>query len=62
MINQYDGTIDPDEYVNVYVIQMSLYTINNIALCRLLPTSLRGGAPVGLLDFHPYRLTFLIRS
>jgi len=58
MIDRYDGSIDLDKYVNVYVTQMSLYTTDNIAFYRLLSTSLKGRTlswltrpPLLLIDF-----------
>jgi len=43
-IDHYDGTTDPDEHMNVYTTHMSLYTLENVILCRVFPTSLKGGA------------------
>jgi len=40
----YDGTIDPDEHMDAYTTHMSLYTIDDAVLCRVFPTSLKGGA------------------
>jgi len=36
--------IDPDEHMDVYTTHMSLYTSEDAALCRVFPTSLKGGA------------------
>jgi len=43
-IDLYDGTTDPDDHVNIYKTQMSLYTSDSSVLCRVFPTSLKGGA------------------
>jgi len=43
-IDEYNGTTDLNEYVNVYTTQMSLYTSDNVVLCQVFPTSLNGGA------------------
>ena len=39
-IDQYDGTIHPDEHLEVYITQVNLYTYNNVILCRVFPSSL----------------------
>ena len=41
-LDKYDGTIDPDEHVDAYITQVSLYTIEDALLCRVFPTSLKG--------------------
>jgi len=40
----YDGTTDPNEHMDVYTMHMSLYTSDSAVLCRVFPTSLKGGA------------------
>jgi len=42
-IDRYDKTTDPDEHTDIYTTHMSLYTSNNVVLCRVLPTSLKEG-------------------
>ena len=42
-IDWYDKSMDLDEQVDVYTTQMSLYISNNSVLCRVFPTSLKGG-------------------
>jgi len=42
--DRYDGTTDLDEHVDAYTTHMSLYTTDNAVLCRVFPTSLKGGA------------------
>ncbi|XP_068475113.1 uncharacterized protein [Phaseolus vulgaris] len=42
--DRYDGTTDPDEHVDVYTTHMSLYTTDDAVLCRVFPTSPKGGA------------------
>jgi len=41
---RYDGTIDLDEHIDVYTTHMSLYTSDDAIMCRVFPTSLKGGA------------------
>jgi len=42
--DRYDGMTDPDEHMDAYTTHMSLYTIDDAVLCRVFPTSLKGGA------------------
>jgi len=42
--DRYDGTTDPDEHMDAYTTHMSLYTTDDAVLCRVFPTSLKGGA------------------
>ena len=41
-IKKYDGTIDPDEHLDIYITQVRLYTIDGVVLCWVFPTSLKG--------------------
>lgn len=41
-LDKYDGTTDPDEHVDAYLTQVSLYTTEDTLLCRVFPTSLKG--------------------
>jgi len=41
--DRYDGTTDPDEYMDAYTTHMSLYTSDDVVLCRVFPRSLKGG-------------------
>jgi len=43
-IDRYDGTIDSNEHIYVYKMQMSLDTSEKSVMCRVFPTSLKGGA------------------
>ena len=43
-MEKYDGGTDPDEHIAVYTTQISLYTWNDAILCRVFPTTLKGGA------------------
>jgi len=43
-MDRYDGTTNLDEHMDVYTTHMSLYTLNCAVLCRVFPTSLKGGA------------------
>jgi len=42
--DRYDGTTNPDEHLDAYTTHMSLYTTDDTVLCRVFPTSLKGGA------------------
>ncbi|XP_068483297.1 uncharacterized protein [Phaseolus vulgaris] len=42
VIKFYDGSTDPDEHLNVYKTQMTLYTTDNNVWCKVFPTSLQG--------------------
>ena len=42
--DRYDGTTDPDEHMYAYTTHMSLYTSDDGVMCRVFPTSLKGGA------------------
>ncbi|RDY00198.1 hypothetical protein CR513_16646, partial [Mucuna pruriens] len=41
-LDKYNGTLDPDKYINVYVTQVNLFTNNDAIPCRVFPTSLKG--------------------
>ena len=41
-IDRYDGTTDPDEHMDIYTTHMSLYTSNNVVLCRFFPNFTKG--------------------
>jgi len=41
-LDKYDGTTDPDEHVDAYVTQVSLYITEDALLCRVFPSSLKG--------------------
>ncbi|RDX99650.1 hypothetical protein CR513_17279, partial [Mucuna pruriens] len=38
----YDGTSDPNKHIDAYVTQVNLFTNNDIILCRVFLTSLKG--------------------
>ena len=40
--DQYDGSTDPDEHMDAYTTHMSLYTSDDVVLCRVFSTSLKG--------------------
>lgn len=40
--DRYNGIVDPDEHVDIFMTQMGLYTFDNAIFCRLFPTSLKG--------------------
>jgi len=41
-IEKYDGTTDPYEHLDVYITQASLYTTDDVVLCRVFQMSLKG--------------------
>ncbi|XP_068483271.1 uncharacterized protein [Phaseolus vulgaris] len=43
-IDKYDGSTDPDEHIAIYTTQISLYTWNDVVMCRVFPTTLKGAA------------------
>nr|KYP74193.1 hypothetical protein KK1_006862 [Cajanus cajan] len=43
-IENYDGSTDPEEHLNVFLTQATLSTQDDSALCRIFPTSLKGRA------------------
>ncbi|XP_020211561.1 uncharacterized protein LOC109796286 [Cajanus cajan] len=43
-LDKYDGTTDPDEHVDVFLTQVTLSTTDDVALCRIFLTSLKGRA------------------
>lgn len=40
-IEKYDDTTNPDEHLDVYITQVSLYTMDDAILCWVFPTSLK---------------------
>ena len=40
----YDGTTDPYEHLDTFLTQANLYTNNDVILCHVFPTSLKGVA------------------
>ena len=41
-LKRYDGTIDLDEHLDAFLTQANLYTNNDVILCRIFPTPLKG--------------------
>jgi len=41
-LDRYDGTSDPDEHINAYVAQLSIYTTDTHVYYKVFPASLRG--------------------
>ena len=41
-LERYDGTIDPDEHLDVFLTQANLYTNDDVILCHVFLTSLKG--------------------
>jgi len=51
-MNLYDGSTDPDEHLNIFRTQMTLYRIDRTMWCKVFPTSLREG-PLGWFSDLP---------
>jgi len=56
-LKRYDGTVDPNEHLDVFLTQANLYTKDDVILCRVFPTSLKeatltwyGGLPPRSID------------
>ncbi|XP_020201848.1 uncharacterized protein LOC109787708 [Cajanus cajan] len=43
-LEKYDGTADPEEHLDAFVTQVSLYTDEDAIFCKVFPTSLKGPA------------------
>jgi len=41
-MDKYDGSTDLDEHIVIYTTQISLYTWNDVIICRVFPTTLKG--------------------
>ena len=41
-LDQYDGTTDPNEHLDAFLTQANLHTKDDVILCRVFPTSLKG--------------------
>jgi len=41
-LDKYDGSTDPDEHIDVYVTQLSLYMTDDNIFCKVFPISLKG--------------------
>ena len=52
-MNLYDGSTDPDEHLNIFKTQMTLYTIDRTVWCKVFPTSLREGPLGWFFDLPP---------
>lgn len=69
-IEKYDGITDLDEHLDVYITQVSMYTMNDAILCRVFLTLLKGqalhwsrGCPSTLwIHLTPWRLVLAHNS
>jgi len=52
-MNLYDGSTDPDEHLNIFKTQMTLYTIDRTVWCKVFPTSLKEGSLGWFSDLPP---------
>jgi len=53
----YVGTTDPDEYVSIFSMQVSLYTDHDVVFCRVFPTSLKGATLSSFSSLSPNSIT-----
>ena len=56
-MNLYDGSTDPDEHLNIFITQMTLYTVDQTVWCKVFPTSLREGPLGWFTDLPPNSIT-----
>ncbi|XP_068475223.1 uncharacterized protein [Phaseolus vulgaris] len=56
-INLYDGSTDPDEHLNIFRTQMTIYTTDRTVWCKVFPTSLREGPLGWFSDLPPNSIT-----
>ena len=52
-MNLYDGSTDPDEHLNIFRTQMTLYTVDQTVWCKVFSTSLREGPLRWFTDLPP---------
>ena len=43
-LDKYDGIIDSGKHIDIYVVQVGFYNMNDVVLCKVIPTSLKGQA------------------
>lgn len=43
-LDKYDGTTDPYEHIYIYVAQVGLYIMDDVVVCKVFHTSLKGQA------------------
>lgn len=53
-IDRYDGSTDPDEHIDVYTIDIGLFTTSEAIMCRVFPNSLKGMALSWFTKLPPY--------
>jgi len=51
--DRYDGSTNPDEHMDAYTTHMSLYTSDDVVLCRVFSTSLKGAALTWFTKLSP---------
>jgi len=52
----YDGSTDPDEFVSIYMNQISLYSTDDVVLCKSFSVALRGFALEWFMSLPPYTI------
>jgi len=55
-IDRYDGSMDPDEHIDVYTTDIGLFTTNEAINCRVFPNSLKGMALSWFTNLPPYSI------
>ena len=50
--DRYDGTTDPNELMDANTTHMSIYTSNDVVICRVFPTSMKGGSQLRRLLYN----------
>ncbi|XP_068474839.1 uncharacterized protein [Phaseolus vulgaris] len=56
-MNLYGGSTNPDEHLNIFRTQMTLYTVDQTVWCKVFPTSLREGPLGWFTDLPPNSVT-----
>jgi len=51
--DRYDDMTDPDEHMDVYTTHMSLYIADDVVICRVFPTLLKGRALIRFMKLPP---------
>ena len=52
-LERYDGTIDPNEYLDAFLTQANLHTNDDAIFCRVFPMSLKGTKLIWYGGFPP---------
>jgi len=55
-MNRYDGSTNPEEHVDIYVTQISMYTNDDTIFCCVFPISIKGVALSWFTHLLPYSI------